>query len=135
MKLIRKSNDLFYITIPIDYENEDKSIIIAKVKSLFLNYNKKYNLLEPGFYEISIYFHKLYGTILIVKQIDSFEFSTDIDLKIIIKDKIKLMLELTDPLEFKDYKDKIDIDTLDEKNFLKLIEHSTLLIENKKALY
>lgn len=135
MKLIKETNDLFYITIPCNLYNEDKELIIKKVKLLFLNYNKKYDLLEPGFYEVSIYFNDLLGTILKIEKIDTFEFSSEIDLKIIIKDKIKISLEPIDYLEFPNYKKVIDTDTLSKKEFLSLIEHTKIVIENKKVLH
>ena len=133
MKLIIKSDNLIYLVIPINLTNTDKEITINKIKKIFLNYNKRYNLLEPGFYEVSVYNQKLVGTILLIEKIDSFDFSEEIDLRIIIKDKIKVFLEPIDKLDFPNYPKKIDVDKLSYLEYLTLIEHSKLIINEKSS--
>ena len=133
MKLIIKSDNLIYLIIPISLTTNNKEITINKIKNIFLNYNKKYNFLEPGFYEVRVYNKKIIGTILLIEKIDTFEFSEEIDLRITIKDKIKVYLELIDKLDFPNYPKKIDIDNITYKEYLKLIEHSKLIINEKSS--
>ena len=128
MKLIRKSKDLFYLIFPTNLIKDTKEERITKIKDLFLKYNEKYQLLEPGFYDIKIYTHKLIGTFLSVELIDSFDFTKEVDLKIIIKDKIKLYLKLIEPLDFNSKDSKMDLDTISYKEFLTLIEHGTITL-------
>ncbi len=132
MQLIIKSDNQYYLIIPIDLITQKEDIIITKIKQLFLKYNQKYHLLEPGFYEVNVYNHHLVGTILSIEKIDSFDFSEEVDLRIIIKSKIKIYLKIIDPTDFPNYKPEIDLDTLSYQDYLKLIEHSTLIIEQKK---
>ena len=133
MKLIIKNDNLIYLIIPINLTTDNKEMTINKIKNIFLNYNKKYNLLEPGYYEVRVYNKKIIGTILLIEKIDSFDFSEEIDLRIIIKDKIKIYLELFDNLDFPTYPKKIDIDNITYKEYLKLIEHSKLIINEKSS--
>lgn len=133
MKLIVKNDNLIYLIIPINLINNNKDITINKIKNIFLNYNKKYNLLEHGFYEVRVYSQKIVGTILLIEKIDTFDFSEEIDLRITIKDKIKIYLELIDNLDFPNYQKKIDIDNITYKEYLKLIEHSKILINEKSS--
>ena len=133
MKLIVKNTNLIYLVIPINLITDNKDITINKIKNIFLNYNKKYNLLEPGFYEVRVYNQKVVGTILLIEKIDTFDFSEEIDLRITIKDKIKVYLELIDNLDFPNYPKKIDIDNLSYREYLKLIEHSKLIINEKSS--
>lgn len=133
MKLIVKNTNLIYLVIPINLINDNKDITINKIKNIFLNYNKKYNLLEPGFYEVRVYNQKVVGTILLIEKIDTFDFSEEIDLRITIRDKIKVYLELIDNLDFPNYPKKIDIDNLSYREYLKLIEHSKLIINEKSS--
>ena len=134
MKLIIKGEDLYYLILPISLKDSNEDNIITKIKNVFLNYNHKYHLLEPGFYEVDVYNHHIIGTILKVEKIDTFDFSEEIDLRIIIKDKIKVYLILMDPTDFPEFKSKIDIDTITYKDYLKLIEHSNIIIDTKKVL-
>ena len=133
MKLIVKNTNLIYLVIPINLINDNKDITINKIKNIFLNYNKKYNLLEPGFYEERVYNQKIVGTILLIEKIDTFDFSEEIDLRITIRDKIKVYLELIDNLDFPNYPKKIDIDNLSYREYLNLIEHSKLIINEKSS--
>lgn len=133
MKLIVKNTNLIYLVIPINLINDNKDITINKIKNIFLNYNKKYNLLEPGFYEVRVYNQKVVGTILLIEKIDTFDFSEEIDLRITINDKIKVYLELIDNLDFPSYQKKIDIDNITYKEYLKLIEHSKIIINEKSS--
>ena len=133
MKLIVKNTNLIYLVIPINLINDNKDITINKIKNIFLNYNKKYNLLEPGFYEVRVYNQEIVGTILLIEKIDTFDFSEEIDLRIIIKDKIKVYLELIDNLDFPNYPKKIYIDNLSYREYLNLIEHSKLIINEKSS--
>lgn len=134
MKVIIKNENIYYLILPINLKEETEEVIVTKVKNIFLNYNKKYNLLEPGFYEVDIYHHNMVGTILEIEKIDTFDFQEEVDLRVVIKDKIKIYLKLLDQTEFPSYKNKIDIDTLDIKEYLKLIEHSSMIIDTKKVL-
>ena len=133
MKLIIKNDNLIYLIIPINLTTDNKEITINKIKNIFLNYNKKYNLLEPGFYEVRVYNKKIVGTILLIEKIDTFDFSEEVDLRVSIKDKIKVYLKLIDETDFPDYKNKIDVDAINYKEYLKLIEHSNIIIDAKKV--
>lgn len=135
MQLIIKNDNLYYLILPYNLKHEKEEIIIKKIKQIFLNYNQKYQLLEPGFYEARVYNHNIIGTIILVEKIDTFEFSKEVDLRIIIKDKIKLYLRLLDPTEFPEYKNDIDLDTLTCQEYLKLLEHSKIIVETKKVLF
>lgn len=128
MKVIVKSDNLYYLILPFSLKNLSEEEIITKIKNIFLKYNHKYNFLEPGFYEADVYNHNIVGTIISIKKIDTFDFSLEVDLRVVIKDKIKLYLELIDELDFKEYKNKIDIDTLNLNEYLKLIEHANITI-------
>ncbi len=130
MKLITKSNDFSYLIIPTTLYKETKEKTILEIKKILINYNKRYQLLNPGYYEVNVYYHKFIGTILSIEKIDSFEFSLETDLKIVLKDKIKVFLKLLNPLDFPNYKEEIDIEDLTYKEFLNLIEHATLNIKN-----
>ena len=134
MHLIIKRDDLYYLVLPYNLKNQEEESIIKKIKEIFLKYNKKYNLLEPGFYEVLVYNHDIVGTIIVVEKIDSFEFSEEVDLKIIIKNKIKLYLRLLDETDFPNYRNDIDIDSITYKDYLKLVEHSKIIIGTKKVL-
>lgn len=134
MKLIIKSDTLYYLILPINLKSLTEEEIITKIKHIFLNYNHKYHLLEPGFYEVDVYHHNVIGTILKVEKIDTFDFSEEVDLRVVIKDKIKIYLKLIDETDFPEFKSKIDVDTLSLKEYLKLIEHSNIIIDTKKVL-
>lgn len=134
MKLIIKSDTLYYLILPISLKDLKEEKIITKIKHIFLNYNHKYHLLEPGFYETTVYNHDIVGTIISIEKIDTFDFSEEVDLRVIIKDKIKVYLKLIDETDFPNYNNKIDIDTLNLKEYLKLIEHADLIIDTKKVL-
>ena len=128
MKVIVKSADLYYLVLPFSLKNLSEEEVITKIKNIFLKYNHKYNFLEPGFYEVDVYNHNIVGTIISIEKIDTFDFSLEVDLRVVIKDKIKLYLELIDELDFKEYKNKIDIDNINLKEYLKLIEHANITI-------
>ena len=134
MKLIIKSDTLYYLILPINLKSLTEEEIITKIKHIFLNYNHKYHLLEPGFYEVDVYHHNVIGTILKVEKIDTFDFSEEIDLRVLIKDKVKVYLNLIDETDFPEFKSKIDVDTLSLKDYLYLIEHSNIIIDTKKVL-
>ena len=134
MKLIIKSDTLYYLILPINLKSLTEEEIITKIKHIFLNYNHKYHLLEPGFYEVDVYHHNVVGTILKVEKIDTFDFSEEVDLRVLIKDKVKVYLNLIDETDFPEFKSKIDVDTLSLKEYLKLIEHSKIIIDTKKVL-
>lgn len=134
MKLIIKSDTLYYLILPINLKSLTEEEIITKIKHIFLNYNHKYHLLEPGFYEVDVYHHNVVGTILKVEKIDTFDFSEEVDLRVLIKDKVKVYLNLIDETDFPEFKSKIDVDTLSLKEYLKLIEHSNIIIDTKKVL-
>lgn len=134
MKLIIKSDTLYYLILPVNLKSLTEEEIISKIKHIFLNYNHKYHLLEPGFYEVDVYHHNIVGTILKVEKIDTFDFSEEVDLRVVIKDKIKIYLKLIDKTDFPEFKSKIDVDTLSLKDYLHLIEHSNIIIDTKKVL-
>ncbi|HIT38278.1 MAG TPA: hypothetical protein IAB59_07380 [Candidatus Onthousia faecipullorum] len=134
MKLIIKSDTLYYLILPINLKNLKEEEIITKIKHIFLKYNHKYHLLEPGFYEVDVYHHDIVGTVISIEKIDTFDFSDEVDLRVIIKNKVKVYLNLIDVTEFIEYKDKIDVDTLNLKEYLRLIEHSKIIIDTKKVL-
>ena len=133
MRLIIKNDNLIYIIIPIKLTKDNKEITISKIKNILINYNKKYNLLDQGYYEVRVYNKKIVGTILLIEKVDSFEFSDEIELRIIIKDKIKVYLEPIDKLDFPSYPKKIDIDNITYKEYLNLIEHSKIIINEKSS--
>lgn len=134
MKLIIKSDTLYYLILPVNLKSLTEEEIITKIKHIFLNYNHKYHLLEPGFYEVDVYHHNIVGTILKVEKIDTFDFSEEVDLRVVIKDKVKVYLKLMDETDYPEFKSKIDVDTLSLKDYLHLIEHSNIIIETKKVL-
>ena len=134
MKLIIKSDTIYYLILPINLKSLTEEEIITKIKHIFLNYNHKYHLLEPGFYEVDVYHHNVVGTILKVEKIDTFDFSEEVDLRVLIKEKVKVYLNLIDETDFPELKNKIDVDTLSLKEYLKLIEHSNIIIDTKKVL-
>ena len=134
MKLIIKSDTLYYLILPINLKSLTEEEIITKIKHIFLNYNHKYHLLEPGFYEVDVYHHNVVGTILKVEKIDTFDFSEEVDLRVLIKEKVNVYLNLIDETDFPELKNKIDVDTLSLKEYLKLIEHSNIIIDTKKVL-
>ena len=134
MKLIIKSDTLYCLILPVNLKSLTEEEIITKIKHIFLNYNHKYHLLEPGFYEVDVYHHNIVGTILKVEKIDTFDFSEEVDLRVFIKDKIKVYLNLIDETDFPEFKSKIDVDTLSLKDYLHLIEHSNIIIGTKKVL-
>ena len=134
MKLIIKSDTLYYLILPINLKNLKEEEIITKIKHIFLKYNHKYHLLEPGFYEVDVYHHDIVGTVISIEKIDTFDFSDKVDLRVIIKNKVKVYLNLIDVTEFIEYKGKIDVDTLNLKEYLRLIEHSKIIIDTKKVL-
>lgn len=134
MKLIIKSDTLYYLILPINLKSLTEEEIITKIKHIFLNYNHKYHLLEPGFYEVDVYHHNVVGTILKVEKIDTFDFSEEVDLRVLIKEKVKVYLNLIDETDFPEFKSKIDVDTLSLKEYLKLIEHSNIIIDTKEVL-
>lgn len=134
MKLIIKSDTLYYMILPINLKELTEEEIITKIKQIFLKYNHKYHLLEPGFYEVSVYQHDIIGTIISIDKIDTFDFSEEVDLRVIIKNKVKVYLKLIDEMDFPNYKNKIDVDTLTLKDYLSLIEHTNIIIDTKKVL-
>ncbi len=133
MKLIINSDKQSYLILPISMKNLTEKEIIIKIKDIFLKHNYKYYLLEPGYYEIIVYHHNLIGTIISIEKIDTFEFSEEVDLKVIIKSKVKVYLNPIDKIEFQEYQEKIDVDTLTLKEYLNLIEHSKIIIDDKKV--
>lgn len=129
MYVLSKSKEFFYLIIPFNIITKDEVATITKVKNIFLTYNNKYNILTPGLYESILYHHNLIGTIISVEKLDEFNFTEEIDLKVIIKDSIKAYLELEDALDFPNYQGKIDLDTITYQEFLTLLEHGKITIK------
>ena len=130
MQLITKSEESYYLIIPHNLFKDTKEKTITAIKKEFIKYNQKYQLLEPGFYELQVFSHNLVGTVLAITKIDSFDFTEEIDLQIILKDNIKIYLQFIDPFETIDAKREIDIDTLTNKQFLSLLEHTKFIIKD-----
>ena len=123
MNLVKKNKDIIYWILPYKIKALNDDELILKIKNIFSKYNKRYNFLDPGLYEIEIYFHKIVGTLFKIEKLDSYIYQNEIDLKIEIKNDIKLYFIEE---ETKELNKKIELDNISLHTFLKLVEHGEI---------
>ena len=110
---------LYHDNLDID----DIDSLNKKIKNLFVNLIKKYEINLFGYFKVSIYHNKNYGSILEIEPIYHCEFNmSTIDLKIIIYKNTTMYLEFNDwyfdsipkNLIVKDHKYYLDINEIDK---------------------
>ena len=69
MKIISISDGFILIT-PKNLYLEEKDKMIRELKNFLLTYNNYFSFLKTGFYEVSVGYNELIGTIFIIKKED-----------------------------------------------------------------
>ena len=72
MKIVSISDGFILIT-PKNLYLEEKDKMIRELKNFLLTYNNYFSFLKTGFYEVSVGYNKLIGTIFIIKKEEDFE--------------------------------------------------------------
>ena len=137
MKIVSISDGFILIT-PKNLYLEEKDKMIRELKNFLLTYNNYFSFLKTGFYEVSVGYNKLIGTIFIIKKEEDFIFGEDhIDLRITIMNEMDIGFSFEDeniPLDkVYFYQDKYYLfdDKLIKKYFYTLIEQGEYVFSNK----
>lgn len=137
MKIVSISDGFILIT-PKNLYLEEKDKMIRELKNFLLTYNNYFSFLKTGFYEVSVGYNKLIGTIFIIKKEEDFIFGEDhIDLRIAIMNEVDIGFSFEDDIIPLDkvyfYQDKYYLfdDKLIKKYFYTLIEQGEYVFSNK----
>ena len=137
MKIVSISDGFILIT-PKNLYLEEKDKMIRELKNFLLTYNNYFSFLKTGFYEVSVGYNKLIGTIFIIKKEEDFIFGEDhIDLRITIMNEVDIGFSFEDDIIPLDkvyfYQDKYYLfdDKLIKKYFYALIEQGEYVFSNK----
>lgn len=137
MKIVSISDGFILIT-PKNLYLEEKDKMIRELKNFLLTYNNYFSFLKTGFYEVSVRYNKLIGTIFIIKKEEDFIFGEDhIDLRITIMNEMDIGFSFEDdiiPLDkvyFYQNKYYLFDDKLIKKYFYTLIEQGEYVFSNK----
>ena len=137
MKIVSISDGFILIT-PKNLYSEEKDKMIRELKNFLLTYNNYFSFLKTGFYEVSVGYNKLIGTIFIIKKEEDFIFGEDhIDLRITIMNEVDIGFSFEDDIIPLDkvyfYQDKYYLfdDKLIKKYFYTLIEQGEYVFSNK----
>ena len=137
MKIVSISDGFILIT-PKNLYLEEKDKMIRELKNFLLTYNNYFSFLKTGFYEVSVGYNKLIGTIFIIKKEEDFIFGEDhIDLRITIMNEVNIGFSFEDDIIPLDkvyfYQDKYYLfdDNLIKKYFYTLIEQGEYVFSNK----
>lgn len=137
MKIVSISDGFILIT-PKNLYLEEKDKMIRELKNFLLTYNNYFSFLKTGFYEVSVGYNKLIGTIFIIKKEEDFIFGEDhIDLRITIMNEVDIGFSFEDDIIPLDkvyfYQDKYYLfdDNLIKKYFYTLIEQGEYVFSNK----
>lgn len=141
MKIITYENNItIYINkILIDFDIKEKSELEKFIMNIVLRIKKKKKIDLSGFYKAYVYINNKYGIIIdLIKQDDLDLFPELIDLKLIIFYDSEVYLKTNDYFQVKNIshfykKDNyyyVNINELDNKKILKLIEFSDIIYGN-----
>lgn len=137
MKIVSISDGFILIT-PKNLYLEEKDKMIRELKNFLLTYNNYFSFLKTGFYEVSVGYNKLIGTIFIIKKEEDFIFGENhIDLRITIMKEMDIGFSFEDEIIPLDkvyfYQDKYYLfdDKLIKKYFYTLIEQGEYVFSNK----
>ena len=137
MKIVSISDGFILIT-PKNLYLEEKDKMIRELKNFLLTYNNYFSFLKTGFYEVSVGYNKLIGTIFIIKKEEDFIFGEDhIDLRFTIMNEMDIGFSFEDDIIPLDkvyfYQDKYYLfdDKLIKKYFYTLIEQGEYVFSNK----
>ncbi len=137
MKIVSISDGFILIT-PKNLYLEEKDKMIRELRNFLLTYNNYFSFLKTGFYEVSVGYNKLIGTIFIIKKEEDFIFGEDhIDLRITIMKEMDIGFSFEDEIIPLDkvyfYQDKYYLfdDKLIKKYFYTLIEQGEYVFSNK----
>lgn len=137
MKIVSISDGFILIT-PKNLYLEEKDKMIRELKNFLLTYNNYFSFLKTGFYEVSVGYNKLIGTIFIIKKEEDFIFGEDhIDLRITIMNEVDIGFSFEDEIIPLDkvyfYQDKYYLfdNELIKKYFYTLIEQGEYVFSNK----
>lgn len=137
MKIVSISDGFILIT-PKNLYLEEKDKMIRELKNFLLTYNNYFSFLKTGFYEVSVGYNKLIGTIFIIKKEEDFIFGEDhIDLRITIMKEMDIGFSFEDEIIPLDkvyfYQDKYYLfdDKLIKKYFYTLVEQGEYVFSNK----
>ena len=98
MKIVSISDGFILIT-PKNLYLEEKDKMIRELKNFLLTYNNYFSFLKTGFYEVSVGYNKLIGTIFIIKKEEDFIFGEDhIDLRITIMNEVDIGFSFEDDI-------------------------------------
>lgn len=133
MKIVSISDGFILIT-PKNLYLEEKDKMIRELKNFLLTYNNYFSFLKTGFYEVSVGYNKLIGTIFIIKKEEDFIFGEDhIDLRITIMNEVDIGFSFEDdiiPLD-KVYFIKINITC----SMINLLRNIFILLLNKVNMF
>ena len=137
MKIVSISDGFILIT-PKNLYLEEKDKMIRELKNFLLTYNNYFSFLKTGFYEVSVGYNKLIGTIFIIKKEEDIIFGENhIDLRITIMKEMDIGFSFEDEIIPLDkvyfYQDKYYLfdDKLIKKYFYTLIEQGEYVFSNK----
>ena len=137
MKIVSISDGFILITPKNLYLEEKDKRIRQKTNSIVPDKNEC-SFLKTGFYEVSVGYNKLIGTIFIIKKEEDFIFGEDhIDLRITIMNEVDIGFSFEDEIIPLDkvyfYQDKYYLfdDKLIKKYFYTLIEQGEHVFSNK----
>lgn len=137
MKIVSISDGFILIT-PKNLYLEEKDKMIRELKNFLLTYNNYFSFLKTGFYEVSVGYNKLIGTVFIIKKEEDFIFGEDhIDLRITILKEMDIGFSFEDEIIPLDkvyfYQDKYYLfdNKLIKKYFYTLIEQGEYVFSNK----
>ena len=137
MKIVSISDGFILIT-PKNLYLEEKDKMIRELKNFLLTYNNYFSFLKTGFYEVSVGYNELIGTIFIIKKEEDFIFGEDhIDLRITIMNEVDIGFSFEDDIIPLDkvyfYQDKYYLfdNKLIKKYFYTLIEQGEYVFSNK----
>ena len=141
MKVEFIDNDSYKIFINSDYKKDldldNKEELGKFIKSVILKIRKFYNILLEGLYEVHVYVIKFIGTVLEIKNIDTY-LSKNIDLKIVVHNDEEIYLKVFKYELIKDYKSikyfnnffYVNVNDMEEKEIYKLVENTSIIYGN-----
>ena len=138
MKIEKRDDLIIVYLIDTFYSNLERKELINEIKKIFIRLTKYYNYELKGIFDVYLYENIKYGTVLEIISKDELLFRgeyIDINLKIYknknfyFKTKDYFVLKKYNNIYY--YKDNYYINIENIDNYLKIMEHGTLLYKEK----
>ena len=138
MKIDVLEDKIIVYLINIIFSNYEKKELINEIKKVFIRLIKYYNFQLKGIFDVNLYYHTKYGSILEIIKKDELLFSKDyIDIKLNIYKNSKFYFKTKDYYSIDKYKNiyydnnyyYINIDNID--NMINIIEYGNILYKEK----